>query len=103
MEKRWRKGFTLTLEGDRRVFRSSISHPEFTSSFLLNSFWEEWQARFQMDGEDSAPLSSFPLFFGIREKVVPVGMKDLLVSILDLEKPYGEGNFLSLEPQPERG
>jgi len=33
--------------------------------------------------------------------VVPVGMQDLLVSILDLEKPYEEGNvlFLSLVPK----
>jgi phytoene dehydrogenase-like protein len=35
-----------------------------------------------------------PLFLGIREKVVPVGMRDLLVSILDLNKPYEGGNLL---------
>jgi hypothetical protein len=42
-----------------------------------------------------------PLFLGIREKVVPVGMKDLLISILDIEKPYQDGNvlFLSLSPR----
>jgi hypothetical protein len=37
-----------------------------------------------------------PLFLGIREKVIPVGMKDLLVSMLDLEKPYDNGNVLFL-------
>ncbi len=37
-----------------------------------------------------------PLFLGIREKAVPVGMKDLLVSILDLKKPYADGNVLFL-------
>jgi hypothetical protein len=42
-----------------------------------------------------------PIFLGIREKVIPIGMKDLLVSILDLEKPYQDGNvlFLSLSPR----
>lgn len=42
-----------------------------------------------------------PIFLGIREKVIPVGMKDLLISILDLEKPYQDGNvlFLSLSPK----
>jgi hypothetical protein len=42
-----------------------------------------------------------PLFLGIREKVIPVGMKDLVISILDLEKPYHNGNvlFLSLSPK----
>ncbi|MGZ3604815.1 MAG: FAD-dependent oxidoreductase, partial [Thermodesulfobacteriota bacterium] len=37
-----------------------------------------------------------PLFLGIREKGIPVGMKDLLISILDLEKPYDDGNVLFL-------
>jgi hypothetical protein len=37
-----------------------------------------------------------PIFLGIDEKVVPVGMRDLLVSILDLEKPYEGGNLLFL-------
>ncbi len=43
----------------------------------------------------------FPCFFGIREKVVPVGMRDFLVSMVDLEKPYGGGNvlFLGLSPR----
>jgi phytoene dehydrogenase-like protein len=42
-----------------------------------------------------------PLFIGIDEKVIPVGMKDLLISILDLEKPCHDGNvlFLSLSPK----
>jgi phytoene dehydrogenase-like protein len=33
---------------------------------------------------------------GIREKAVPVGMKELLVSIRDIEKPYEGGNLLFL-------
>jgi hypothetical protein len=37
-----------------------------------------------------------PLFLGIHEKAVPVGMKDLLVSVLDLSKPYEGGNLLFL-------
>jgi len=42
-----------------------------------------------------------PLFLGVREKVTPVGMRDLLVSMLDLDKPYDNGNvlFLSLSPK----
>ena len=37
---------------------------------------------------------------GIRDKVVPGGMRDLLVSIRDLEKPYEEGNVLCLRLSP---
>jgi hypothetical protein len=45
-----------------------------------------------------------PLFLGIRERVIPVGMKDLLISMLNLEKPYDDGNvlLLSLSPKGDR-
>jgi phytoene dehydrogenase-like protein len=43
-----------------------------------------------------------PFFIGIREKAIPVGMGDLLVSILDLEKPYEEGNLLLLSLSRKR-
>jgi hypothetical protein len=45
-----------------------------------------------------------PLFVGIDEKVIPVGMRDLLVSVLDPEKPYDEGNvlFLSLSSKGDK-
>jgi hypothetical protein len=47
---------------------------------------------------------SIPLFLGLQEKVIPVGMRDLLVSIADLEKPYEGGNilFIRLSPAGER-
>jgi len=100
VEQRWRKGFTLTLEGDRRVFRSQF--------LILNSPLHSFSTLF---GKSGKPVSKwleriqpryilFPCFFGIRGKVVPVGMKDLVVSILDLEKPYEGGNFLSLSLSP---
>jgi phytoene dehydrogenase-like protein len=45
-----------------------------------------------------------PLFLGIHEKVIPVGMKDQLISLLDLESPYEDGNllFLSLSPKGDK-
>ena len=101
VEQRWRKGFTLTLEGDRRVLRSQF--------LILNSPLHTFLTLF---GKGGRPVSKwleriqpryilFPCFFGIREKVVPVGMKDLLISILDLEKPCEGGNLLSLSFSPE--
>jgi phytoene dehydrogenase-like protein len=101
VEQRWRKGFTLTLEGDRRAFRSRF--------LILNSPLHTFLTLF---GEGGKPVSKWleriqplyilsPCFFGIREKVVPVGMKDLLISILDLEKPCEGGNLLSLNFSPE--
>jgi phytoene dehydrogenase-like protein len=100
VEQKWRKGFTLTLEGDRRIFCSQF--------LILNSPLHSFATLF---GKSGKPVSKwlqriqpryilFPCFLGIREKVVPVGMKDLLVSILNLEEPYEGGNFLSLSLSP---
>jgi phytoene dehydrogenase-like protein len=97
----WRKGLTLSLEGDSRVFQSQFlifNSPLHRISFLLGKKGKEllkW-------GKKIKPLYVMvPLFLGIREKVIPVGMKDLLLSILDLEKSYHDGNvlFLSLSPK----
>jgi phytoene dehydrogenase-like protein len=101
VEIRWREGQTLSLDRDRMVFRSNLLI--FNSSFhhissLLGKKGKallKWQERIK-------PLYvMIPIFLGIHEKVIPVGMKDLLISILDVEKPYQDGNvlFLSLSPK----
>ncbi len=92
----WRKGLTLTLEGDLRVFGSRfliLNSPLHRISPVMGKKAKEllkWQKKVK-------PLYVvIPLFLGIWEKVIPVGMKDLLISILDLEKPYDDGNVLFL-------
>lgn len=101
IEIKWQKGQTLSLDRDRTVFRSKFlifNSPLHRISSLLGQKRKgllKW-------GERIKPLYVLvPLFLGIREKVVPVGMKDLLISILDIEKPYQDGNvlFLSLSPR----
>jgi phytoene dehydrogenase-like protein len=97
----WRKGFTLFLEGDPRVFRSKFLI--FNSALhRISSLQGRTGKRLSKWGKQTQPLYVVvPLFLGIHEKVVPVGMKDLLISILDLDKPYQDGNvlFLSLSPK----
>jgi phytoene dehydrogenase-like protein len=92
----WKKRFTLTpKEGERRlrskflIVNSPLHHvsPFFGRREKLFSKWrEKVRPRYTL----------LPLFLGIDEKAVPVGMRDLLVSILDLEKPYEGGNVLFL-------
>jgi phytoene dehydrogenase-like protein len=91
-----RKEFTLTLEGNPAVFRSQfliINSPLHRISPFLGKKGKgilKWERKIK-------PLYVLiPLFLGIDEKVIPVGMKDLLVSILDPGKPYGDGNVLFL-------
>lgn len=97
----YRKGITLSLEGSPAVFRSQsfiINSPLHRISPFLGrkrKGLSKWEKKIK-------PLYMvIPSFLGIHEKVVPVGMKDLLVSTLDLEKPHDDGNllFLSLSPK----
>jgi phytoene dehydrogenase-like protein len=95
--KPWRRrGFTLNLEGNPEMFRSQfliINSPLHHSSSFLGKKGKallKWRKKIK-------PLYVItPLFLGIHEKVIPVGMKDLLISLLDLEKPYDDGNLLFL-------
>ena len=101
VEKEWKKGFTLTLEEDRGMFRTKfliLNSPLHSFSDLLGTerkLISRWLTKIR------PRYLLFPWFLGIREKVVPVGMRDSLVSILDLEKTYGGGNvlFLALSPR----
>jgi phytoene dehydrogenase-like protein len=96
IEKEWRKEVFLSTKGDEKVFRSQFlilnSPLHHLSGFMgkkkgqLSKWLERIQPQYMM----------IPLFLGIREKAVPVGMRDLLVSILDLNKPYNGGNLLFL-------
>ena len=98
IEQKWRKGLTVSLEGEPRVFRSKfliLNSPLHRISPLLDKKQKGVSKKIK-------PCHMMiPLFLGIHEKVIPVGMGDLVISILDLEKPYSDGNvlFLSLSPR----
>jgi phytoene dehydrogenase-like protein len=103
--KAWRrKGFTLNLEGNPEVFRSQfliINSPLHRISSFLGKKGKgllKWEKRIK------PRYVITPLFLGIHEKVVPVGMRDPLISLLDLEKPYEDGNllFLSMSPKGDK-
>ncbi len=92
----WRKGLTLSLEGEPMVLR--------TQFLILNSPFHRISSLTGKKGEGLSKCQKkikplyvmIPLFLGICERAVPVGMKDLLISILDIEKPYTDGNVLFL-------
>jgi phytoene dehydrogenase-like protein len=90
----WRKGFKLFLEEGRKTFQSKyliLNSPIRSHSNLFDrkrKVLSKWKERVRPQ------YALLPLFLGIKERVVPVGMRDLLVSILDLKKPYEGGNTL---------
>jgi len=94
VEMRWRREFILSIKGRQGLLRSNLillNSPLHRLSNLLGrreKVLSPWR-------EKVKPRSMLiPLFLGIREKALPVGMRDLLVSILDLNKPYEGGNVL---------
>jgi len=103
--KPWRRtGVTLSFEGNPGVFRTQcliINSPLHRIASFLGKKGKgllKW-------GRKIKPLYVVtPLFIGIDEKVIPVGMKDHLISLLDLEKPYEDGNllFLAMSPKGDR-
>jgi len=101
VERRWRREFILSVKGRQGLLRSNsilLNSPLHRLSNLLGrkeKVLSPWR-------EKVKPHSMLiPLFLGIREKALPVGMKDLVVSILDLNKPYEGGNvlFISISPK----
>lgn len=100
----WRKGFTLAMEGNPSVFRSQFlivnrplcRIPSFPGRKRIGI--DKWEKKIK------ASFLFVPLFLGIDEKAVPVGMNDLVISLLDPEKPYVGGNllFLSLSSKEDK-
>lgn len=100
LDKKWGKGFAARLE-EGSVFRADCMILNTPLHGLHNLFRRKTKSLSKWGKRVKPRYLLFPFFLGIREKVVPVGMKDRSVSVLDLEKPHGEGNllFLSLSPR----
>jgi phytoene dehydrogenase-like protein len=96
MGRGWRRGVTLTLKGDGRVFGSKLLILNFPLHRFSNFLGHKVRLLSKWANKIQTRYMILPLFLGIREKVVPVGMRNLLVSILDLNKPYEGGNLLFL-------
>jgi len=91
-----KNGFILSLERGEKVFRAEHLIVNAPLDHLTNASgrWEKLLSKWRKRVPPRYVV--VPFFVGIREKVVPVGMKDLLVSIRDFEKPYEGGNLLFL-------
>jgi phytoene dehydrogenase-like protein len=94
IERRWRKGITLSIRGEERAIRSRFVIFNFPLRHISDMLGEKRRRLSKWDGRILPRFALIPLFLGIREKAVPVGMGDLLASILDLNKPYEGGNLL---------
>lgn len=100
LEKRGRDRFHLLFKKEGRAVHSKFLllnaplHRISERFVFLQRRLSNWTKRIRPS------FQIFPLFLGIRERGIPVGMKDLLISILDLNRSYEDGNFLSLSLSP---
>jgi phytoene dehydrogenase-like protein len=91
-----RREFSLSLKGDEKIFRSRSLVLNSPLHCLSNLFGKKGKALSRWGKKIRPRYVLVPFFLGIRERVIPVGMRNLLVSILDLQKPYEGGNLLFL-------
>ena len=100
----WRKEFTLTPEGSPAAFRSQFLIMNCPLRRVASFLGKRGKRILKWEKKIKPLYMLIPLFVGIDEKVIPVGMKDLLVSVLDPEKPYDDGNvlFLSLSSKGDK-
>ena len=96
VEMQRKRGFTLHLKGDERMIRCRtliLNAP----LHCVSSLFEKRRRVFSPWIKKIRPSYILvPIFLGIRDKVIPVGMRDLLVSIQNLEKPFDAGNLILL-------
>jgi len=101
VDKEWRKGFILSSDRGEGAFQSEFLIINSPLHRVLNFLSRKRKQLSKWEKRIHPRYVLLPFFLGIREKVVPVGMKDLLVSILDLGKPYDDGNVLCLSLSPK--
>jgi phytoene dehydrogenase-like protein len=96
-----RKEFILSSAGNQMTFRSDCLILNLPLHRLSNFLHKKRNRLSKWEKKIQPQYVLIPLFLGISENVIPVGMKDLLVSILDLGRPYEGGNilFISLSPK----
>ncbi len=92
----WRKGFAVTSEGSPAVFRSQFLILNCPLQNISSFLGKQGKGILRWQKKIKSSFMLLPLFLGIDEKAVPVGMNDVLVSILDSGKPYDDANLLFL-------
>jgi phytoene dehydrogenase-like protein len=97
----WRKGFTLHLEENRRIIRSRTLVINCPLHRLPNFQGKGGRQLDHWKSHLEPRYVLYPFFLALREKGIPVGMRDLLVSVSDPGKPYDGGNLLYLSISPE--
>jgi len=96
IERKGRRNYSLHLEGDGKVFRSRSLVLNAPLRCVSGLFGTRGKALLRWGKRIRSRYILVPIFLGIREKVVPVGMEDLLISVRNLGKPYENGNLLLL-------
>jgi phytoene dehydrogenase-like protein len=91
-----KNGFTLSLGNGERVIRAEhiIVNAPLDHLTTLSGQWEKILSKWRRRVRPRYVL--VPFFVGIREKAVPVGMKELLVSVREIERSHEGGNLLLL-------
>jgi len=103
--KGWMKGVAILLSGNGKILRSKFLVLNAPLHRIVNLPGRKGKRLSRWAQRVRPKDVLFPFFLGIQEKVVPVGMRDFVISLRDYEKPYEDGNllFLALSPKGDEG
>ncbi len=101
VEMGWRRRLTLSLEEGGRQFYSNLLIFNSPLHRLAPLLGEKRKKILKFERRIQPRFILTPIFLGIQDRVIPVGMRDLLVSIFDLGKPFEGGNLLYLSLSPK--
>jgi len=101
IERRFKERFLINLSEEDRVLESKFLILNCPFRNILSFMKDEKGRIFKWKSLIRPYYVILPSFLGIQEKVVPVGMKDLIVSIFNPKRSYENGNliYLSLSPK----
>ena len=101
VRRHWRRGFRIVSREDGKEFGSHFLILNAPLHRLADLRGEGGKWIVKQEARIQPRYVWVPLFLGVRDRVIPVGMKDLLVSVKNLDRPYASGNILLISLSPE--
>lgn len=89
-----REGISLSLKGQGTMVHARLLALSIPIHQCLNLFENNREIISKWAGKISPLYMIIPYFLGIRETGIPVGIKNLLISLRHLDKGYEDGNLL---------
>ncbi len=101
IEMGWRRGVNLSLDEGKKRLHSDILILNSPLHHLSPLLGKKRKKISKFERKIQPRYLQVPIFLGVQEKVIPVGMEDLSISLLNIEKSFEKGNLLYIFLSPK--